>query len=1379
MAFDRDTRNKLSSFVHQCRRLLCGEYDRPGGEIARLLAHYGIQVTGEVTEVDQLPHLDESGRDTARLLREILEFKRANTPQTRIWRQYDPAVYDLLQEQAFTVLNRLCALRMAEARGILQPCVSEKTQSAGFQLYEYQSGKSDDQGTRYRHFLFSVFDEIALDLPALFDRFSPQGLLFPSHSCIEALLDEINAEPLQPLWAEDETIGWIYQYWNSQEERRAMRDASAAPRNSRELAVRNQFFTPRYVVEFLTDNTLGRIWYEMTKGETRLKDQCRYLVRRPNEIFLKEGEDPPDENQEPGTKNQELSQEELLRQPVHIPHRPLKDPREIRLLDPACGSMHFGLYAFDLFETIYKEYWELQETENWELKTENSHAPLKDLYSSKEAYMRDVPRLIIEHNVHGVDIDPRAVQIAGLSLWLRAQKTWQQANVQAQDRPQIMRSNVVCAEPMPGNIEQLQNFCESLNQPAIAGLVEHIFEKMQLAGEAGTLLKIEEEITELVATAKKDWLKAPKLKQAELFQADELTVPTKQDQSELGLDFSGVTDEAFWDKAEERIYRALDDYSKSADTSFSRKLFSHDVNRGFAFIDLCRKRYDAVVMNPPFGDGSSKAIKYFHKNYETTKRDVGFSFIDRFKGRSERLGVIVSRTCWFLSSFEDWRANLLATSTIENAADLGHGVLDAAMVETVAFTLGSGTSKDVDLANVFRLLNSENRESELASRIGFLSTCDIGQNLFLSRMNKFINLPGKIFSYWAPTEHIKLFEKKTSLHPQKAEVHWGLFSADDNRFLRAWWEIPSKSHGSTWVPYSKGGEFNEYGVQIELVVNWSKDGHEIRNNRHPNGNARSRIPNSEWYFKKGLTYSSVTNKGMAVRILPSGCIFSIKGPGIITKSEIESWFLLAYLNSTLGREFLFYQTASRSWDVPLVRRLPVPGHIPDELCKLAQKKNALLTLLRPEAETSKTYFFDRGNVIRLTHLGSNEIAEISSASQEWVTIGKQIDYGVEQMLGLPKGSSHRCENYENTTATAVSAECLSSFYSETDRYEHLLSLVLGTALGRWDIRYATGERQPPELPDPFDPLPVCPPGMLQGEDGLPLGKDALRRMNDEGGYPLRVTVDGILVDDANDPEDIVTRVGEALRVIWGDRATAIEAEAIEILQGEGRTPKDLRDYFRTPGQFFASHLARYSKSRRKAPIYWPISTASGDYTLWLYYHRLDDQTLLRCVNRIKTKLESVAQDRARLANESNRSSKEDTELKKLATFEEELRALQRSLEAISKTWKPNLNDGVQITAAPLWEHFNHKPWQKVLKDTWKQLQHGDYDWAHLAHSIWPERVVPKCAQDRSLAIAHGHESRLWHQVEVEGKKKQKKLEWHPVPNAEEVVAEILEELKAN
>jgi hypothetical protein len=146
----------------------------------------------------------------------------------------------------------------------------------------------------------------------------------------------------------------VYQYFNCQEERRAMRDKSSAPRNSHELAVRNQFFTSRYVVEFLTDNTLGRIWYEMRQGVTSLKDECGYLVRRPKEVFLSAGEQAPD----PGDEDANLSREELFKKPVYIKPRLKQDPRDIRVLDPAGGSGHFLLYSFDLLETIYFEAWE-------------------------------------------------------------------------------------------------------------------------------------------------------------------------------------------------------------------------------------------------------------------------------------------------------------------------------------------------------------------------------------------------------------------------------------------------------------------------------------------------------------------------------------------------------------------------------------------------------------------------------------------------------------------------------------------------------------------------------------------------------------------------------------------------------------------------------------------------------------------------------------------------------------------------------------------------------------------------------------------------------------------------------------------------------------
>jgi hypothetical protein len=127
-----------------------------------------------------------------------------------------------------------------------------------------------------------------------------------------------------------------YQYFTPKELRDQVRKESAAPRNSYELAFRNQFFTPRYVVEFLTDNTLGRIWYEMRKGDTKLKEQCRYMVRRPNEVFLAQGQEPPKDF----LNENDVSQGELLKQPVFIPHRPKKDPRELKIIDLACGSAH-------------------------------------------------------------------------------------------------------------------------------------------------------------------------------------------------------------------------------------------------------------------------------------------------------------------------------------------------------------------------------------------------------------------------------------------------------------------------------------------------------------------------------------------------------------------------------------------------------------------------------------------------------------------------------------------------------------------------------------------------------------------------------------------------------------------------------------------------------------------------------------------------------------------------------------------------------------------------------------------------------------------------------------------------------------------------------
>ena len=522
MAFDQTTRNRLARFVSDARALLTEEFTR------QLQNEYGLDpASGDLTPIERLTALDDRQRETARILRETLDYYLAGN--SKVDGKTNRDVLDrIVREQAFTVLNRLCALRMSEARGLVLESIVKGYQSKGFQLYARLAGSAlGETGEAYHMYLFSLMDEFAVDLPVLFDRFSAQGRLFPRESALLKLLELINDPEIEPLWAEDETIGWIYQYFNSREERKAMRDASQAPRNGRELAVRNQFFTPRYVVEFLTDNTLGRIWYEMTRGETVLKDTCHYLVRRPNEIFLDQGEAAPKQTE----TDENLSQEELLCQPVYIPHRQLKDPREIKMLDPACGSMHFGLYAFDLFEQIYAEAWELEERLGEDaLQRLADLEPLHKTYPDKQTYLKDVPRLIIERNIHGVDIDPRAVQIAGLSLWLRAQKSWQAQGLRPSERPQIRKSNVVCAEPMPGDRQMLDEFLSTLRgdglealmrkawhvpadqkvratpqmADALAKLVRTVWQEMELAGEAGSLLKIEETLHNAITTARKE-----------------------------------------------------------------------------------------------------------------------------------------------------------------------------------------------------------------------------------------------------------------------------------------------------------------------------------------------------------------------------------------------------------------------------------------------------------------------------------------------------------------------------------------------------------------------------------------------------------------------------------------------------------------------------------------------------------------------------------------------------------------------------------------------------------------------------------------------------------------------------------------------------------
>lgn len=242
-------------------------------------------------------------------------------------------------------------------------------------------------------------------------------------------------------------------------------------------------------------------------------------------------------------------------------------------------------------------------------------------------------------------------------------------------------------------------------------------------------------------------------------------------------------------------------------------------------------------------------------------------------------------------------------------------------------------------------------------------------------------------------------------------------------------------------------------------------------------------------------------------------------------------------------------------------------------------------------------------------------------------------------------------------------------------------------------------------------------------------------------YPLRLSWTGILVDDEDHPEDIERRAREVLHVIWQDRAEAIEQEACQILD-----IRSLRIYFRKPAGFFADHLSRYSKSRRQAPIYWPLSTTSGSYTLWLYYPRLTSDTIYTAVNRyVEPKLTQMGRELGELEGERDQANGREAarlreRVESVQAFRDELVAFRDELLRVAALpYRPDLNDGVIINAAPLHRLFRLPKWAKDTKECWAKLERGEYDWAHLAYTIWPDRVREKCRGDKSLAIAHGLE----------------------------------------
>lgn len=1222
----------------------------------------------------------------------------------------------VVREAAFTHVNRLISIRVAEAIGLLPESLGQGRRSAGFrQLLEVAPllGSDDDAG--YWTYLQLCGDELAHDVPRLFDPRNPLLALRPPAAVIDELVALLVADDLGTAgasgsaWAAPDTLGWTYQFFNSDEERAELRRQSPQPHDSWQLAVRNQFFTPDYVVGFLVHNTLGRRLVENGFGDLALG--LEYLVDVP-----------------------EQSGAQL-------------DLEAVRVLDPACGSGHFLLGAYDVLERA------------WELRGVSP---------------ADASPAIVA-SLWGIDIDARAAQVAAAAVIFRARR----------DNPdrELPVPNIICARAMPVGRERLLASVDPSRRDFLSELVD----ALDRAPELGSLLRVEELLSGETARQM-------------TFGGGRGRTGGRATLADAAIEAGVVDVRTVVDEVLAVAQAAADDVVSSP----AVRVLAADGGDALRLVEALAQRYDAVLMNPPFGEPIPSTKADLKRAYPWLPTKDG-NLLAAFVGRGLELclpegyvGAITSRAGMFLSTFERWRREVLLGNDLRVLADLGHGVMHDALVEAAAYVVRPGRPRVVEPTTFIRLLRepSAQRPRLLREICGRLRDGATDDHVFEVPAHAFEAVPGAPMAYWMSPDIRRLFADHPAIGGHGADVRQGLATGDDVRFVRTAWEVdPARIArtreetfaGGRWVPFAKGGEYGLFWSDVHLVVDYARDGEALREF----GGAVVRNP--QFYFRAGVTWPRRTASGFSPRILPAGCVFGDKGPAAIATADPAA--VLAWLASQTAGAALAVQLgaadettsggASKSYEVGLVAKLPWPTALENDprihdlvlrmarLRRLGDQRDETCFSFRGPAEGLgagtvamaaerlwKEHEHDVLEAIATSDELENAVRVAAGATAAAAFVAEEMgphpaslprtdlrDAGqVAQLFGLPleqviaevrgRGGSQRVLTQKNYVAdrlievlahaNGVHPKVIVAARRDAgvlpaghvrETALRTLSYLVGCAFGRWDVRVGQDPTAAPSLPDdPFAPLPLAAPGMLVATNGLP-AKHA------PPGYPLAFPEHRIFVDEVEHPADIGAAVEAAAAALVDDPRTLLD-ELCGLLGAD-----DLRGLLRRA--FFRDHLSRYSKSRRKAPLYWPLTTASRAWTVWAYAPTLTREAIYVVAAHAERRLNAAEASIRRLESAQLQASvphaptydpatarslirRLDTE-RRLA---EELRGFHKVVVRIAESgWVPNLDDGIVLCAAPFAEVL--PDWPKDLVDVRARLRAGKLAWA----SIHEHRVA--------------------------------------------------------
>lgn len=1106
----------------------------------------------------------------------------------------------IIDKVTYTWFNRFMALRFMDANDYQPIGIRVLTPKDGFTLpelldeakqghipeelsvknqhiYDLLDGKipsSNAQNEAYKDLLIGACNYLNKVFPFLFERINDYTeLLLPDDltselSIIQDIRDGMSIQDC----AEVEVIGWLYQFYISEKKDEVFASKSAIKKE--DIPAATQLFTPRWIVEYMVQNTVGKLWLQ-NKPNSKLRMHMPYFIESPsvtNEDYLK-----------------------------------LNSIEELTLLDQACGSGHILVYGFDLLYKIYEE----------------------EGYNTNE-----IPELIIKNNLFGFEIDERASQLAGLALMMKA-RSYNRRFFRKEVEPTIL-----CYKDL---VLSKDEYTEALKQIGLRLTEELDYDliQMQQATNYGSLI-------------------TPNTSTEEL----------------------------------EKILAGIIEKENTSDAFLKYQLEQLKIT--IPQLILLNHKYHCIVDNAPYmGSGNMNKVlgDYVKINYPDSKADLMACFMEAGLNMLEPKGFIgmINQHSWmFLSSYEKLREKLIKNVFFDTNLHLGARTfpeIGGEVVQNASFTFWNKILPEKGI--YFRLVDLN------TSELKRLATIDVKSNTysklyFTANQDDFKRIPGSPIGYWLSENVLNVFKNSLTIK-DISEPRAGLQTGDNEKFLRVWSEINFRLLGFDmtrdeanesnlkWFPYNKGGAFKKWYGNREFVINWYKDGKDLREDKLFKLSIGKCLPgnskphNSQYYFRESITWSFIGSGTFGVRYSPKGSVYDIAGSSVFPEKE-NIKYLCAFLNSKLSFEFLKVLAPTINFQVGDIKRLPIIFSNESKNEKVIQISTDVIDLVKLEYNSIETSWnFNKNELIRINVQDLEENYDLYQ--QYWKNKFFQLHKNEEELnrqfieiYGLEEELTPDVQLQEITILKEeTSIENGQLVFNADEVFAQFMSYAVGCMFGRYSL-----DREGLILANQGETL----------EDYLEkvaLTKDKLSFTPDD---------DNIIpvLDDEWFEDDIVGRFYAFLKASFGTANFDKNLAFVEECLG-----KDVRKYF--VKDFYNDHIKRY----KKRPIYWMFSSPKGSFNVLIYMHRYTPDTLNKILNgylieyreKLNTRMEHL--DHLIVSGSSTEQTKAQKEKDKLKLVLIELQEYERetlrplAIERINI----DLDEGVLV---------NYNKFGKAIKD---------------------------------------------------------------------------------